>query len=233
MRAIDADVLAIEEGAEPCRRARAVRRRPPGRRVRVLPRRQRRCSRSWACSTSPARSTSAQFAPHAQIVDLIEGLGRRRQRRRGARPLPLHAHAAGRGSRDRRAPAAADRRPHEVELHQPWAASLWEDPATRQSFIVAALVNRRRISAEGMRIRRYLDAPPRRRPRRRDHRARRPQRRPRPGLLRGALHDPQRHRHPRRLRVPPGARCSPTPSTTSPPPTATPPSSRTSSRRPR
>jgi endonuclease/exonuclease/phosphatase family metal-dependent hydrolase len=35
--------------------------------------------------------------------------------------------------------------------------SLWEDPATRQSYVVAALVNRRRISAEGMRIRRYLD----------------------------------------------------------------------------
>jgi hypothetical protein len=34
---------------------------------------------------------------------------------------------------------------------------LWEDPATRQSYIVAARVNRRRISAEGMRIRRYLD----------------------------------------------------------------------------
>jgi hypothetical protein len=35
--------------------------------------------------------------------------------------------------------------------------TLWEDPATRQSYVVEALVNRRRISAEGMRIRRYLD----------------------------------------------------------------------------
>ncbi len=35
---------------------------------------------------------------------------------------------------------------------------LWENPATRQAFIVEALTNRRRISAEGMRIRRYLDA---------------------------------------------------------------------------
>ena len=34
----------------------------------------------------------------------------------------------------------------------------WEDPARRQAFIAAALTNRRRISAEGMRIRRYLDA---------------------------------------------------------------------------
>jgi hypothetical protein len=32
-----------------------------------------------------------------------------------------------------------------------------EDPATRQSFIVAALQNRRRISSEGMQIRQYLD----------------------------------------------------------------------------
>lgn len=35
--------------------------------------------------------------------------------------------------------------------------SLWEDPATRQNYIVSALINRRRISTEGMRIRRYLD----------------------------------------------------------------------------
>ena len=34
---------------------------------------------------------------------------------------------------------------------------MWEDPARRQAFIVAALTNRRRISAEGMRLRRYLD----------------------------------------------------------------------------
>jgi endonuclease/exonuclease/phosphatase family metal-dependent hydrolase len=35
---------------------------------------------------------------------------------------------------------------------------LWENPATRQAFVAEALTNRRRISAEGMRIRRYLDA---------------------------------------------------------------------------
>ena len=35
--------------------------------------------------------------------------------------------------------------------------TLWEDEATRQNYIVAALTNRRRISAEGMRLRRYLD----------------------------------------------------------------------------
>jgi endonuclease/exonuclease/phosphatase family metal-dependent hydrolase len=33
----------------------------------------------------------------------------------------------------------------------------WEDPSTRQNYVVAALKNRRRISSEGMRIRRYLD----------------------------------------------------------------------------
>ena len=34
---------------------------------------------------------------------------------------------------------------------------MWENPARRQAFIATALTNRRRISAEGMRIRRYLD----------------------------------------------------------------------------
>jgi endonuclease/exonuclease/phosphatase family metal-dependent hydrolase len=36
--------------------------------------------------------------------------------------------------------------------------ALWEDPATKQNYVVAALTNRRRISAEGMRVRTYLDA---------------------------------------------------------------------------
>ncbi len=35
---------------------------------------------------------------------------------------------------------------------------LWNDPTTRQQFVAVALVNRRRISAEAMRGRRYLDA---------------------------------------------------------------------------
>jgi endonuclease/exonuclease/phosphatase family metal-dependent hydrolase len=35
---------------------------------------------------------------------------------------------------------------------------LWEHDASRQSYIVAALKNRRRISTEGMRVRTYLDA---------------------------------------------------------------------------
>ena len=36
--------------------------------------------------------------------------------------------------------------------------SLWEDPARRQEFIVKALAARRRISAEAMRVREYLNA---------------------------------------------------------------------------
>ena len=79
---------------------------------------------------------------------------------------------------------------------------LWENPATRQAFIVEALTNRRRISAEGMRIRRYLDA-------RLAVDAAAPiivlgdlNDGPGPRLLRGALPHAQRHRHRRRLRLP-------------------------------
>ena len=36
--------------------------------------------------------------------------------------------------------------------------ALWEDPTTRQSYVVSALTNRRRIAAEGLRVRTYLDA---------------------------------------------------------------------------
>jgi endonuclease/exonuclease/phosphatase family metal-dependent hydrolase len=36
--------------------------------------------------------------------------------------------------------------------------ALWQDPATRQSYVVAALKNRRRIATEGMRLRTYLDS---------------------------------------------------------------------------
>jgi endonuclease/exonuclease/phosphatase family metal-dependent hydrolase len=35
--------------------------------------------------------------------------------------------------------------------------TMWENPATRQAYIVAALKNRRRIATEGMRLRQYLD----------------------------------------------------------------------------
>jgi hypothetical protein len=35
---------------------------------------------------------------------------------------------------------------------------LWENPNTRMDYVVAALKNRRRISSEAMRVRRYLDA---------------------------------------------------------------------------
>jgi endonuclease/exonuclease/phosphatase family metal-dependent hydrolase len=36
--------------------------------------------------------------------------------------------------------------------------TLWADPATRQSYVVAALKNRRRIASEGMRLCSYLDS---------------------------------------------------------------------------
>jgi hypothetical protein len=36
--------------------------------------------------------------------------------------------------------------------------TLWDNPATRQQYVVSALKNRRRISTEGMRVRTYLDA---------------------------------------------------------------------------
>jgi endonuclease/exonuclease/phosphatase family metal-dependent hydrolase len=36
--------------------------------------------------------------------------------------------------------------------------AMWENPATRQTYIIAALQNRRRISSEGMRVRTYLDS---------------------------------------------------------------------------
>jgi endonuclease/exonuclease/phosphatase family metal-dependent hydrolase len=35
---------------------------------------------------------------------------------------------------------------------------LWQDPATRQNYVVAALQNRRRISTEAMRMRTFLDS---------------------------------------------------------------------------
>lgn len=36
--------------------------------------------------------------------------------------------------------------------------TMWESPSTRQSYVIAALQNRRRISSEGMRVRTYLDS---------------------------------------------------------------------------
>jgi endonuclease/exonuclease/phosphatase family metal-dependent hydrolase len=36
--------------------------------------------------------------------------------------------------------------------------AMWENPATRQNYIVGALKNRRRIAAEGMRVRKYVEA---------------------------------------------------------------------------
>jgi endonuclease/exonuclease/phosphatase family metal-dependent hydrolase len=104
----------------------------------------------------PGSVDSAQLAPHSQIDDLIEDWDADVN---GDAVLDLYGFT--------RTPLVVDLviggHPLQVIVAHTKSnfinqgRSLWEDPATRQSYIVAALVNRRRISAEGMRIRRYLD----------------------------------------------------------------------------
>ena len=104
----------------------------------------------------PGAVDSAQLAPHAQIVDLIEDWDADVD---GDAVLDLYGFT--------RTPLVVDLviggNPLQVIVTHTksnfinFGRSLWEDPATRQSYVVAALINRRRISAEGMRIRRYLD----------------------------------------------------------------------------
>lgn len=99
----------------------------------------------------------ARLAPHAEIVDLID---------------PWHADVDGDAVLDEyaftRTPLVVDLviGGHPVRLIVMHTKSnfinrgeaLWQDPATRQQYVVAALKNRRRISTEGMRVRTYLDA---------------------------------------------------------------------------
>jgi hypothetical protein len=104
----------------------------------------------------PGSVDSAQLAPHAEIKDLIEEWDADVD---GDAVLDLYGFT--------RTPLVVDLviGGHPLQMivaHTKsnfinQGRSLWEDPATRQSYIVAALINRRRISAEGMRIRRYLD----------------------------------------------------------------------------
>jgi endonuclease/exonuclease/phosphatase family metal-dependent hydrolase len=104
----------------------------------------------------PSSVDSAQLAPHAQIADLIDEWDADVN---GDAVLDLYGFT--------RTPLVVDLviggQPLQMIVAHTKSnfinrgRSLWEDPATRQSYIVAALVNRRRISAEGMRIRRYLD----------------------------------------------------------------------------
>ena len=104
----------------------------------------------------PGAVDSAQLAPHAQVADLIEDWDADVD---GDAVLDLYGFT--------RTPLVVNLviggHPLQVIVCHTksnfinFGRSLWEDPATRQSYIVAALINRRRISAEGMRIRRYLD----------------------------------------------------------------------------
>jgi endonuclease/exonuclease/phosphatase family metal-dependent hydrolase len=104
----------------------------------------------------PGSVDSAQLAPHGQIADLIDEW---EADVNGDAVLDLYGFT--------RTPLVIDLtiggHPLQVIVAHTKSnfinrgRSLWEDPATRQSYIVSALVNRRRISAEGMRIRRYLD----------------------------------------------------------------------------
>ena len=157
LKAIDADVIAIQEGPSRAAELALFVDRVPRRRVRVLPRRQRRPAearaalperhvggahrrpRTWSpngrpTSTATRSSTLYRFTRTPLVVDLVIG----------DQPLQL---------------VVAHTKSNFINMGR----ELWENPATRQAFIVEALTNRRRISAEGMRIRRYLDAPPRRR----------------------------------------------------------------------
>src|SRR6266540_877258 len=100
---------------------------------------------------------SAQFAPHSDIADLID---------------PWQTDVDGDGVLDE---YDFTRTPLVIELTIGGNAfqiivmhtksnfinkgeSLWKNEATRQQYVVAALKNRRRISTEGMRVRTYLDA---------------------------------------------------------------------------
>jgi endonuclease/exonuclease/phosphatase family metal-dependent hydrolase len=104
----------------------------------------------------PSAVESAALAPHAEIADLID---------------PWEADVDGDAVLDQyaftRTPLVVDLSigGHALQVLVAHTKSnfinqgrqLWENPATRQNYVVAALKNRRRISSEGMRIRRYLD----------------------------------------------------------------------------
>jgi hypothetical protein len=104
----------------------------------------------------PTAVDSAGLAPHAEVKDLID---------------PWEADVDGDAVIDEyaftRTPLVVDLSVGGISLQIIVAHTksnfinrgreLWEDTATRQNYVIAALKNRRRISSEGMRIRRYLD----------------------------------------------------------------------------
>ena len=153
--AIDPDVLALQEG--PSRRAELelfVRDHLDGAYELFLG--DTGAQQKLALLYKPASVDAAQLAPHGEIVDLIDEW---EADVNGDAVLDLYGFT--------RTPLVVDLvvggHPLQVLVAHTKSnfinrgRSLWEDPATRQSYIVSALVNRRRISAEGMRIRRYLD----------------------------------------------------------------------------
>jgi endonuclease/exonuclease/phosphatase family metal-dependent hydrolase len=155
IRAIDPDVLALEEG--PSRRAELalfVRDHLADAYESFLG--DSGAAQKLGLLYKPGSVDSAQLAPHAEIADLIEDWDADVN---GDAVLDLYGFT--------RTPLVVDLviGGHPLQTIVAHTKSnfinrgrdLWEDPATRQSYIVAALVNRRRISAEGMRIRRYLD----------------------------------------------------------------------------
>jgi endonuclease/exonuclease/phosphatase family metal-dependent hydrolase len=104
----------------------------------------------------PDAVDSASLAPHADIEDLID---------------PWDADVDGNAQIDEysftRTPLVVDITidgspvrvivAHTKSNFINHGRELWENEPTRQSFVVSALLNRRRISTEGMRIRTYLD----------------------------------------------------------------------------
>jgi endonuclease/exonuclease/phosphatase family metal-dependent hydrolase len=105
----------------------------------------------------PGSVDSAQLAPHSEIGSLID---------------PWQADVDGDAVLDEyqftRTPLVVDltfggRALRMIVMHTKsnfinQGQQLWDDPTTRQQYVISALKNRRRISTEGMRVRTFLDA---------------------------------------------------------------------------
>lgn len=104
----------------------------------------------------PGAVESAQLTPHTDVADLIDQW-----------EADVDGDAVLDGYSFTRSPLAVDldiggHRLQVIVAHLKSnfineGKDLWDDPARRQEFVIAALRNRRRISAEGMRVRGYLD----------------------------------------------------------------------------
>jgi endonuclease/exonuclease/phosphatase family metal-dependent hydrolase len=160
IRALDADVLAIEEG--PSRAAELGLFIQDYLSDNGQPLYQFFLSDSGAQQRvglllKPGSVDSAQLAPHPEISGLID---------------PWRADVDGDAVLDEyaftRTPLVVDltfggRALRVIVMHSKsnfinQGQQLWDDPITRQQYVVSALKNRRRISTEGMRVRTFLDA---------------------------------------------------------------------------